>query len=1282
MNEPISGALVRLTTESGRAIQIFRAQARVFRAQARALALRTLAQGRRWLRARADRVGGGETNEPISGALVKLTNEGRKAILALPGQGRALVQRVPEPVQLELKKLSVGGAHVCREIFAGILVLGLVAIVLGYGRLSRGPVSLASLVPTIETAINGELTDLHVKIDDAILQRAPDGPGVLFRLRNLRLLDKDGAILAQAPLAAIGMSGSALLSGRLAPGSVDFIGPRLLLFYDSDRGLSLSFSRPVAGDNEAPIRGSLPAGELSEQAVPPVPPGTTIAKRQEEHIVGGQALDVTRTVAEVFERARSGNTSYLTRFGVKDALVVLSQNGTQTSWRVPDFSIDLEHRNQRSILIGQANIASTKGDWQLELHTEQKARRQSLAITALIQNLVPSGIAGNFSSLGALKALDVVVNGETTVELSNSGEFVSGAAQFDLESGQITPPWDPDSPLRIDSGKLDVRYLKDKGVIEIAPSTLAWGKSKAIISGEFRPVRDANGAPASWNFVLKADQAELAVEEFGLAPMKVDEWQVAGSLVPREGRVTISRFAIRSGEASIRLSGSLVDTPGAEEVHLTGEVSPMPVDVLKRFWPKFLAGKARGWALERISGGQVLGGKFAVNLGPGELAKIEAGEELSPEAVSVELNISGMSIAYISGMPPVLTNEAKLTVAGMEFAVDIPAGKIAVPSGQAIALSQGRFFIPDLRKDPQQGEITFTAAGTTPTVLELLDHEPLGYIQSVGLKPDFLGGTAEGGFTLTMPLLANLEFNQIKVRGAARLNDAIAANLLGNADVAGGTLDVNLTEEAVEAKGEINIKGVPAELAWQRIFHESDERQPPIRVTARLDAEAREKLGMKINHLVQGPTPITLQIARLGEGAPSTMSVQADLTNAQLLFSGLGWTKPIGRAATIQLDVVPKADGSTDLENFKILGDDIDIQGGIALAPDQSLKEFYFSDFSVNHLTHVEITATVRDDQVLDIKAVGPSYDGRQFFQSLFSAGQFAGAAEPAEPFGVDLTAQIGTVAGFYDTTAKDVQVTMQKRNGRLIALDAKAQLNDNAPVAVNLEQSGDERLIKAEARDAGAAFRLIGFYPSIEGGEASLQVNLDAGGVGTKTGTLWAREFVVLGDSVVNDVLTDPNSAAVLGERKQQVTRQRIYFNQLRAPFAVGAGKFRLKDAYMNGPMLGATMRGTVDFKAQTVDLGGTYVPLYGLNSALGAIPILGRVLVGRQGEGVVGITFAIKGKLDDPSVLVNPMSVMTPGIFRQIFEFTGSVPDQAAPSSPSSFMEPGAHYSGTAPQ
>ena len=1217
-------------------------------------------------------------NEPIAGALAKLTTgggkaltEGGKALLALPERGRALVKRMPPPVQIELAKLSTRGASVCREVFAGILVVGLIAIVLGYGRLARGPISLPSLVPTIEDAINGQLTDMHVKIDDAILTRTADGPGVLFRLRNIRLIDKDGSIVAQAPLAAIGMSGAALLGGRLAPGSVDFIGPRLLMFYNQQQGLTLTFQKPAAGESETLIRGSLPAEGPPADEGAAAAPETVIAKRSEAPAAGGRKLDLTSTITEMFARARQGNTSYLTRFGFKNALVVLSQSGTETSWQVPDFAIDLEHKDKRSIIVGQANVASSKGDWQLEVRTEQRPRRQSFAITALLQNLVPSGLAGNFPSLRALKAFDMVVNGESTVELSSSGQFLAGEAKLELESGQITPEWDPEYAMHIDHGNLLVRYLKERDIVEIAPSTLTWGDSKATISGAVTPVRDARGTPTSWNFSLKADEAVLAVEEFGLAPMRIDEWSVTGSIAPKDGRVTISRFVIRSGASSIAFAGSIHDAPGSPEIQLAGELSPMTMDTLKRFWPKFFAGSAREWVLQRVGAGQMLGGKFKVNLPAGELAKIEAGADAPDGAIDVDIDFTGLSIAYMDDLPPVLAGDAKLTIKGTEFSVDIPQGKLVEPStGREIALSDGRFYVPDLRPDPLQGVVSFKAAGATPTVLALLDGERLGYLKTVGLKPDFLGGTASGGFTLTMPLSESLVFKDVKFRGMARLDQAIAANLIGGMDVEGGSLDVNLTEEAVEAKGIIQIKGVPAELVWQRIFDAPNDRQPPIRVTANLDEEAREKLGFKVNHLVKGTTPVTLSVTGLGEASPN-MSLNADLTDAQLLFGSMGWTKPAGRRANIQFDVAQKDDGTTELQNLKILGDDINIEGALALDSEQHLKSFYFSDFSIDSITHVEITANVRDDKVLDIRAKGPSYDGKQFFRSLFSAGQFTddGSSEPADPFGIDLAADIDSVVGFYDTTARNVHVTFKKRNGRIVALDGKGDLNGKTPAAVTLVTSGGAREIKAESRDAGAAFRLIGFYPSVDGGEAQLEVNLDAGGPGTKSGTLWARDFTVLGDQVVSDVLTDPSSEAVLGgQGKKQVTRSSIDFKQLRAPFSVGGGKFHLKDAYMNGDQLGATMRGTVDFKLQTVDLGGTYVPLYGLNSAFRAIPILGPVLGGRQGEGLVGITFAIKGKLDDPSVLVNPMSVMTPGIFRQIFEFTGTVPNAAAASSSSS--------------
>jgi hypothetical protein len=1005
---------------------------------------------------------------------------------------------------------------------------------------------------------------------------------------------------------------------------------------------------------------------------PDVPSESVIAKRAEPAAAGaGRRLDVTQTIADVFERARRGNTSYLTRFGVKDAQVVLSRDGVETLLQVPDFAIDLQHKDERSVLIGQANLGSSKGDWQLEFRTEQRPKRDSLAITALIQDLVPSGVAENFPAVAALKAIDLPLTGEASVELSTSGRFLSGDAKLVLEKGNLTPPWDPDNAMQIDEGNLHFRYTKKNDVFEIEPSTFRWGESQATISGNFRPGGDDGGAP-SWRFRLNARDAVFAVPEFGLEPIKIDEWSAEGSVTPDRGRVTLSRFIIRSGDAFIELAGNVADAPGSPEVHLTGVVSPMPVDTLKRFWPKFLAGDARKWVINNVRGGQVLGGKVAVSLEPGELARMQAGAELAPEAVNVELDLAGLSLTYIEKLPPISTGNAKMHVSGIAFWVDIPDAKIVLPSGEEIALSEGRFFIPDLRPDPQQGQITFKAAGTTATVLKLLDHEPLGYMQAVGMKPESFGGTSAGSFVLDMPMREDLRFRDIKMRGEARLEQAIASNVVGNISVEGGTLDVNLTEQALDARGQIMIKGVPAELVWQRIFYEPDERQPPIRISASLDEGAREALGLKISHLLKGPLPTTLSVARDSSGAQS-LSMQADLTQARLIFGNMGWTKPQGRAATMQFDILQGADGSTDLKNLKILGDDIAIDGSISLDPEQRLKSFYFSDFSFDMLTHVEINAVVRADNVLQVEAHGPSYNGKQFFQSLFSAGQLAEDSEARDPFGVDLTARLGTVVGFYDTTVNDAQVTLKKRNGRLIALDASGKLNARSQLAVKLETTNGARILRAEARDAGAAFRLIGFYPKVEGGEASLEVNLDAGAGDMKTGTLWARDFYVLGDSVVSDVLSDPQSQAALGgERKKQVRQNRIAFNQLRAPFSVGKNQFQLNDAYVNGPALGATMRGRVDFKTKTVNLGGTYVPLYGLNSALGAIPILGGLFVGREGEGVVGITFAVQGNLDDPNVLVNPVSMVAPGIFRQIFEFRGEGQNAASTNAvpPSDFM------------
>jgi hypothetical protein len=103
--------------------------------------------------------------------------------------------------------------------------------------------------------------------------------------------------------------------------------------------------------------------------------------------------------------------------------------------------------------------------------------------------------------------------------------------------------------------------------------------------------------------------------------------------------------------------------------------------------------------------------------------------------------------------------------------------------------------------------------------------------------------------------------------------------------------------------------------------------------------------------------------------------------------------------------------------------------------------------------------------------------------------------------------------------------------------------------------------------------------------------------------------------------------------------------------------------DGRASGPAIGFTFQGLVDRDKNSIDLNGSLVPAYGLNSVLGAVPLLGDLLVSKPGEGIIGVTYRASGDLDEPMVAVNPLSAFAPGIFRRIFEF--GLPSAATPKN-----------------
>ncbi len=66
-----------------------------------------------------------------------------------------------------------------------------------------------------------------------------------------------------------------------------------------------------------------------------------------------------------------------------------------------------------------------------------------------------------------------------------------------------------------------------------------------------------------------------------------------------------------------------------------------------------------------------------------------------------------------------------------------------------------------------------------------------------------------------------------------------------------------------------------------------------------------------------------------------------------------------------------------------------------------------------------------------------------------------------------------------------------------------------------------------------------------------------------------------------------------------------------------------------------------------------GTFMPAYGLNRLFAELPLIGFILGNGSDRGLIGITFKLTGPFNQPRLMINPLSVIAPGVFRNIFEF-----------------------------
>ena len=138
-------------------------------------------------------------------------------------------------------------------------------------------------------------------------------------------------------------------------------------------------------------------------------------------------------------------------------------------------------------------------------------------------------------------------------------------------------------------------------------------------------------------------------------------------------------------------------------------------------------------------------------------------------------------------------------------------------------------------------------------------------------------------------------------------------------------------------------------------------------------------------------------------------------------------------------------------------------------------------------------------------------------------------------------------------------------------------------------------------------------------------------------------RNFAVRGEAALDRVVAGAPAQKARG----------VEFSSLEVNFVRAPGALEISNGVVRGPVIGATLDGTIDYRADTVRASGVLVPLYALNNLFGQLPIVGFFLGGgfnSQNEGLLGINYQVVGSPGAPELLVNPGLGGGPGHHPQI--------------------------------
>lgn len=1166
----------------------------------------------------------------------------------------------PPPTPVRRRRIAIPavlrGRAVRRVLITLAALVAIAAVAVGalFYRLSSGPIALDFATDWLAAAVTENLgSGYAVEIGGTVLERDENGRTAL-RIRDIVVKDGDGAVVANAPRAEVGLAGLSLLTGHPRAESLNLVGAALSLRIEPNGDVSVFTGvdkRPLArapklASAEAlsviPTRGL--TGSAAPAAQPAAAPSPATPSRSSLENLGALLSWLDSMSALGLDGHDLGE------IGLKSGSLTVDdqRNGQQSKFDKINLSLTRHEGGEVVLRIGSEN---TDREWVLLAGVKplgEGRRAVSIEARKLMMRDLMLAARVDASQFEA----DLPVSLSLRAELARDGAPQRASGQLSFGPGTITDARDPNAYLEIERAEATLDWDASRRALAAPLQIVAGGNRITLVAHAEAPAQ----AGAPWRLGLTGGSIVLAPRGDD-EQLVLNRIAVLGRFDPAKRRLDIEHADVGNKDIGVAASG-YVDFSTADPRLAVGAASRnMSIAAFKQMWPVFVNTPVRDWVLGHLISGSVERIEIATNANMSAFEK--GGPPVPDDGLSVEIVTSGTVVRPVTELPPIRDADLVTRVSGKNVVISLGRGVVDLASGRRLTIANGVFEIPNSQMNKPPARVRMRIEGPVPAAAELLASDRLREASGSPLDPAGSKGTVTAQIALNLPIDPDMPKGAVKYNIVADIANFAVDKFTMDQRIEAQSLRVTADPDGYEARGDVRIGGMPAMVDYRKPRGDGDGE---LRLQATFDDAARSRFGFDFNGAVSGPIPIRLG-AKIAPSAEqdSRFAIEADLTQAKIDNLLPGWTKPAAKAARATFTMTSHKGTNTRIDDIVVVDGGVSVKGSVEVDGSGEVVAANFPVFGMSSDDKASLKAERLPDGALKVTMRGDVYDGRTFIKSVIG-GANADTRQPRRAINdLDLDVKLAAVAGFHGEALRGLDLRMQKRAGLIKTFALNAKHGVDATLLGDMRgRAGGRQVLYFESSDAGALLRFTDTYPRVVGGQMWAAMDPPTPNQTPQEGLLNIRDFVVRGEPALDKVAAGGAGMQAAG----------VEFSRMRVEFVRSPGRFTVRDAVVRGPAIGATMDGVIDYASSDVRLRGTFVPLFGLNNMFGQIPIVGLFLGGDK-EGLVGITFEVVGTPGAPTLRVNPMSALAPGLVRKVFEFPSSVPGERYPDARSSYAD-----------